>query len=151
MTCHPTITTVAAALATVKLAIDNQVATIVREIKPKNRRIMGAGGPEEEEQKWPPWLKPMLRESFFVQCKLHKSECNMIDQMLFMTMESQAEALNQLTTDDLEGKFAMLESTSVSDHLASLKKELSGTTKKGELPPGRTSFSSQTASPSPAE
>ncbi|KVH95198.1 Protein of unknown function DUF597 [Cynara cardunculus var. scolymus] len=42
---------------------------------------MGAGGPDEEEQKWPPWLKPMLRESFFVQCKLHadshKSECNM--------------------------------------------------------------------------
>ncbi|KAI7737440.1 hypothetical protein M8C21_002838 [Ambrosia artemisiifolia] len=54
---------------------------MVREIKPKNRRIMGAGGPDEEEQKWPPWLKPMLRESFFVQCKLHadshKSECNM--------------------------------------------------------------------------
>ncbi|KAL4570483.1 hypothetical protein LXL04_026138 [Taraxacum kok-saghyz] len=78
---HPTTTTVAAALATVKLAIDNQEATIVREIKPKNRRIMGAGGPDEEEQKWPPWLKPMLRESFFVQCKLHaeshKSECNM--------------------------------------------------------------------------
>ncbi|KAL4566189.1 hypothetical protein LXL04_030300 [Taraxacum kok-saghyz] len=65
-----------------------------------------------------------------------------------MTMESQAEALNQLTTDDLEGKFAMLESTSVDDDLASLKKELSGTTKKGELPPGRTSFSSQAASPS---
>lgn len=55
-----------------------------------------------------------------------------------MTMESQAEALNQLTTDDLEGKFAMLESSSVDDDLASLKKELSGSTKKGELPPGRT-------------
>ncbi|KAL8266794.1 hypothetical protein R6Q59_004138 [Mikania micrantha] len=63
------------------MAIDNQETTGVREIKPKNRRIMGAGGPDEEEQKWPPWLKPMLRESFFVQCKLHvdshKSECNM--------------------------------------------------------------------------
>ncbi|CAH1430937.1 unnamed protein product [Lactuca virosa] len=34
--------------------------------------------------------------------------------------------------------FAMLESSSVDDDLASLKKELSGTTKKGELPPGRT-------------
>ncbi|KAL7594684.1 hypothetical protein Lser_V15G30908 [Lactuca serriola] len=43
-----------------------------------------------------------------------------------MTMESQAEALNQLTTDDLEGKFAMLESSSVDDDLASLKNELSG-------------------------
>lgn len=56
-----------------------------------------------------------------------------------LTMESQAEALNQLTTDDLEGKFAMLETSSVDDDLASLKRELSGTTKKGELPPGRTS------------
>ncbi|KAJ9707185.1 hypothetical protein PVL29_002260 [Vitis rotundifolia] len=41
----------------------------------------GAGGPDEEDNRWPPWLKPLLRESFFVQCKLHadshKSECNM--------------------------------------------------------------------------
>ncbi|KAI3505366.1 hypothetical protein L1887_27474 [Cichorium endivia] len=65
----------------VKLAIVNQEASVIREFKPKNRRIMGAGGPDEEENKWPPWLKPLLRESFFVQCKLHaeshKSECNM--------------------------------------------------------------------------
>ncbi|KAL7254719.1 hypothetical protein ACSBR1_008964 [Camellia fascicularis] len=46
-----------------------------------------------------------------------------------MAMESQAEALNQLTTDDLEGKFALLESSSVDDDLANLKKELSGSTK----------------------
>ncbi|KAI3687634.1 hypothetical protein L1987_81334 [Smallanthus sonchifolius] len=42
---------------------------------------MGAGGPAEEENKWPSWLKPLLRENFFIQCKLHadshKSECNM--------------------------------------------------------------------------
>ncbi|KAL8207920.1 hypothetical protein R6Q57_007332 [Mikania cordata] len=42
---------------------------------------MGAGGPVEEDQKWPPWLKPMLKEIFFVQCKSHadshKTECNM--------------------------------------------------------------------------
>ncbi|KAK7258161.1 hypothetical protein RIF29_32660 [Crotalaria pallida] len=35
----------------------------------------------EEENKWPPWLKPLLQTSFFVQCKVHadshKSECNM--------------------------------------------------------------------------
>lgn len=63
-----------------KLAIENQETT-VREIKPKNRRIMGAGGPDDEDNRWPPWLKPLLKESFFVQCKLHadshKSECNM--------------------------------------------------------------------------
>ncbi|KAH0992169.1 hypothetical protein GBA52_003652 [Prunus armeniaca] len=55
-----------------------------------------------------------------------------------LAMESQAEAIGQLTTDDLEGKFALLESSSVDDDLANLKKELSGSSKKGELPPGRT-------------
>ncbi|EPS73357.1 hypothetical protein M569_01399, partial [Genlisea aurea] len=49
-----------------------------------------------------------------------------------------AEALNQLTSDELEGKFALLETSSVDDDLATLKKEISGSsTKKGELPPGR--------------
>ncbi|XP_057419407.1 protein RGF1 INDUCIBLE TRANSCRIPTION FACTOR 1-like [Lotus japonicus] len=43
---------------------------------------MGAGGPDDEDShRWPPWLKPLLKESFFVQCKMHadshKSECNM--------------------------------------------------------------------------
>ncbi|XP_039035728.1 uncharacterized protein LOC120172316 [Hibiscus syriacus] len=42
---------------------------------------MGAGGPDDEDNQWPPWLTPLLREHFFVQCKLHgdshKSECNM--------------------------------------------------------------------------
>ncbi|KAL2545572.1 PLATZ transcription factor family protein [Forsythia ovata] len=36
---------------------------------------------EENESKWPPWLRPLLQTSFFNQCKLHanahKSECNM--------------------------------------------------------------------------
>ncbi|XVF65737.1 hypothetical protein PTKIN_Ptkin09bG0273900 [Pterospermum kingtungense] len=54
-----------------------------------------------------------------------------------MAMESEAEALGQLTTDDLAGKFALLESSSVDDDLANLKKELSGSSLKGELPPGR--------------
>ncbi|KAL8472639.1 hypothetical protein ACS0TY_029736 [Phlomoides rotata] len=54
-----------------------------------------------------------------------------------LAMESQADALTQLSSDELEGKFAMLESTSVDDDLASLKRELSGSTKKGELPAGR--------------
>ncbi|MED6218062.1 hypothetical protein PIB30_023441 [Stylosanthes scabra] len=35
----------------------------------------------EDENKWPAWLKPLLKTSFFVQCKVHadshKSECNM--------------------------------------------------------------------------
>ncbi|CAN1334095.1 Protein RGF1 INDUCIBLE TRANSCRIPTION FACTOR 1 [Linum perenne] len=42
---------------------------------------MGAGGPDEDDGRWPPWLKLLLRERFFVQCKehvdSHKSECNM--------------------------------------------------------------------------
>ncbi|CAM8960156.1 unnamed protein product [Rhodiola kirilowii] len=59
-----------------------------------------------------------------------------------MAMESQADALNQLTTDDLEGKFAMLETSSVDDDLASLKRELSGSSKKGVLPPGRATVAS---------
>ncbi|XP_057490980.1 membrane-associated 30 kDa protein, chloroplastic-like isoform X1 [Actinidia eriantha] len=62
-----------------------------------------------------------------------------------MAMESQAEALGQLTTDDLEGKFALLESSSVDEDLANLKKELSGSSKKGELPAGRTAVPSRNA------
>ncbi|CAF2226450.1 unnamed protein product, partial [Brassica napus] len=55
-----------------KLAIEeNQQASV--------REIMGAE--EENSKSWPPWLKPLLQEKFFVQCKLHadshKSECNM--------------------------------------------------------------------------
>lgn len=42
---------------------------------------MGAGGPDEEDNRWPPWLKTLLKEQFFVQCNFHvdshKSECNM--------------------------------------------------------------------------
>ncbi|XP_068661710.1 membrane-associated protein VIPP1, chloroplastic-like [Aristolochia californica] len=59
-----------------------------------------------------------------------------------LTMESQAEALNQLTSDDLEGKFALLETSSVDDDLAQLKKEISGSAPKGELPAGRSKVSS---------
>lgn len=55
-----------------------------------------------------------------------------------LAMESQADALNQLTSDELEGKFALLESSSVDSDLAELKRELTGKTKKGDLPPGRT-------------
>lgn len=63
-----------------------------------------------------------------------------------LAMESQAEALGELTTDNLDGQFALLESSSVEDDLANLKKELSGSSKKGELPPGRTSVSSTKSS-----
>ncbi|KAJ3687788.1 hypothetical protein LUZ61_016952 [Rhynchospora tenuis] len=55
-----------------------------------------------------------------------------------LTMESQAEALNELTADELDGKFAMLETSSADDDLTKLKMELSGVTLKGELPAGRT-------------
>ncbi|XP_058104052.1 protein RGF1 INDUCIBLE TRANSCRIPTION FACTOR 1-like [Magnolia sinica] len=41
---------------------------------------MGAGGPDDDNM-WPPWLRPLLETSFFVQCKYHsdshKTECNM--------------------------------------------------------------------------
>ncbi|KAJ6804467.1 uncharacterized protein M6B38_183385 [Iris pallida] len=51
------------------------------ELNIKNRRIMGAGGPEDSDSRWPPWLKPLLKANFFVQCKhhadSHRSECNM--------------------------------------------------------------------------
>ncbi|CAH8390934.1 unnamed protein product [Eruca vesicaria subsp. sativa] len=50
-------------------------------IKPKSRRIMGGGEPEEGENQWPPWLIPLLKEHFFGQCNFHlnspKNECNM--------------------------------------------------------------------------
>ncbi|KAM7497649.1 hypothetical protein LguiA_022063 [Lonicera macranthoides] len=59
-----------------------------------------------------------------------------------LAMESQADALGQLTTDDLEGKFQLLESSSVDDDLKSLKEEVSGRSKKGELPSGRTTVGS---------
>ncbi|XP_062226585.1 protein RGF1 INDUCIBLE TRANSCRIPTION FACTOR 1-like [Phragmites australis] len=49
-----------------------------------NTRGGAMGGGEcdgAENQRWPPWLKPLLATSFFGQCKLHadahKSECNM--------------------------------------------------------------------------
>lgn len=59
-----------------------------------------------------------------------------------VALESQAEALNQLSTDELAGKFALLESSSVDDDLAALKKEVSGGSKKGELPAGRSAVAS---------
>ncbi|XBI99262.1 hypothetical protein VPH35_019369 [Triticum aestivum] len=66
-----------------------------------------------------------------------KMEEKVFFMLLVMTMESQAEALGQLGADDLEGKFAMLETTSVDDDLAQMRKELSGSSLKGELPQGR--------------
>ncbi|KAL8141773.1 hypothetical protein V2J09_014805, partial [Rumex salicifolius] len=58
----------------VKMAIDNEESAV----KLNNRRIMG---PEDGDNRWPPWLNPLLKERFFVQCHLHadfhKSECNM--------------------------------------------------------------------------
>ncbi|EOA21075.1 hypothetical protein CARUB_v10001412mg [Capsella rubella] len=64
-----------------------------------------------------------------------------------MAMESEADALTQIGTDELEGKFQMLETSSVDDDLADLKKELSGSSKKGELPPGRSTVSASTRYP----
>ncbi|KAE8679030.1 PLATZ transcription factor family protein isoform 2 [Hibiscus syriacus] len=61
--------------------IDEETSITVREIKPKSRRIIGGGGPEDDYDEWPPCLTPLLQTRFFGQCKLHadahKSECNM--------------------------------------------------------------------------
>uniref|UniRef100_A0A0C9QWV8 TSA: Wollemia nobilis Ref_Wollemi_Transcript_2525_1344 transcribed RNA sequence n=1 Tax=Wollemia nobilis TaxID=56998 RepID=A0A0C9QWV8_9CONI len=62
-----------------------------------------------------------------------------------LTMESEAESLNELNTGELEQKFALLEGSSVDEDLASLRKDLLSTSKKGELPPGRTSVSNTSA------
>ncbi|KAJ9189001.1 hypothetical protein P3X46_000344 [Hevea brasiliensis] len=64
-----------------------------------------------------------------------------------MAMESEAEALGQLATNELDGKFALLESSSVDDDLENLKKELSGSKKRGELLPGRTIVASSIRDP----
>lgn len=62
-------------------------------------------------------------------------------------LEAEADALNQISTDDLAGKFALLESGAVDDDLASLKKEMLGSSKKpGELPVGRSAVSSASSS-----
>jgi hypothetical protein len=48
---------------------------------PDRMRQGGAECDGPENQRWPPWLKPLLGTSFFGPCKLHadahKSECNM--------------------------------------------------------------------------
>lgn len=58
-------------------------------------------------------------------------------------LEAESDALNQLTTDDLAGKFALLEGDAVDDDLAALKQEVLGPSKRpSELPAGRPAVSS---------
>uniref|UniRef100_A0A0E0MB41 PLATZ transcription factor family protein n=1 Tax=Oryza punctata TaxID=4537 RepID=A0A0E0MB41_ORYPU len=68
------------------MAIDHE--SPFKELRLKNRRIMGGGGPEPEEEEvahreqWPRWLSPLLSASFFSHCKVHadshrSGECNM--------------------------------------------------------------------------
>ncbi|KAL2652083.1 hypothetical protein R1flu_020211 [Riccia fluitans] len=66
-------------------------------------------------------------------------------------LEAEADALNQLSTDDLAGKFALLESNDVDDDLAALKRDMLGTPAKpsGELPAGRSTSSTSSSSNRP--
>ncbi|XP_062200891.1 protein RGF1 INDUCIBLE TRANSCRIPTION FACTOR 1-like [Phragmites australis] len=73
------------------MAIDHE--SPFKELRLKNRRIMGGGGPEPEEEaasaaaavhgeQWPRWLGPLLSARFFAHCKTHadshrSGECNM--------------------------------------------------------------------------
>lgn len=76
------------------MAIDHE--SPFKELRLKNRRIMGGGAPEPDEeeaeaqlaaahgedQQWPRWLGPLLSARFFAQCKTHvdshrSGECNM--------------------------------------------------------------------------
>ncbi|TVU31569.1 hypothetical protein EJB05_23259 [Eragrostis curvula] len=71
------------------MAIDHE--SPFKELRLKNRRIMGGGGPEPEEEapatahgeeEWPRWLGPLLSSRFFAHCVTHadshrSGECNM--------------------------------------------------------------------------
>ncbi|RLN40618.1 uncharacterized protein C2845_PM01G47160 [Panicum miliaceum] len=70
------------------MAIDHE--SPFKELRLKNRRIMGGGGPEPEEEaasaayrdQWPRWLQPLLSARFFAHCTTHSDshrsgECNM--------------------------------------------------------------------------
>ncbi|CAL4932427.1 unnamed protein product [Urochloa decumbens] len=72
------------------MAIDHE--SPFKELRLKNRRVMGGGGPDpepEEEtataayaEQWPRWLQPLLSARFFAHCKTHSDshrngECNM--------------------------------------------------------------------------
>ncbi|XP_062200719.1 protein RGF1 INDUCIBLE TRANSCRIPTION FACTOR 1-like [Phragmites australis] len=73
------------------MAIDHE--SPFKELRLKNRRIMGGGGPEPEEEaasaaaavhgeQWPRWLGSLLSARFFAHCKTHadshrSGECNM--------------------------------------------------------------------------
>uniref|UniRef100_A0A0D9XMU4 PLATZ transcription factor family protein n=1 Tax=Leersia perrieri TaxID=77586 RepID=A0A0D9XMU4_9ORYZ len=73
------------------MAIDHD--SPFKELRLKNRRIMGGGGPEPEDdetaataadggEQWPRWLRPLLSARFFAHCKVHANshcsgECNM--------------------------------------------------------------------------
>jgi hypothetical protein len=67
------------------MAIDHE--SPFKELRIKNRRIMGGGGPEPEDEaappeEWPRWLRPLLSARFFAHCATHadshrSGECNM--------------------------------------------------------------------------
>ena len=62
-------------------SVPRRFAGLVLMAAPDRMRQGGGECGGAENQRWPPWLKPLLGTSFFGQCKLHadahKSECNM--------------------------------------------------------------------------
>ncbi|VAH51651.1 unnamed protein product [Triticum turgidum subsp. durum] len=64
------------------MAFHDEAPLLLRINTARGGHMVGGGECDEaENQRWPPWLKPLLATSFFGQCKMHadahKCECNM--------------------------------------------------------------------------
>uniref|UniRef100_A0A453CWK0 B box-type domain-containing protein n=1 Tax=Aegilops tauschii subsp. strangulata TaxID=200361 RepID=A0A453CWK0_AEGTS len=64
-----------------EMAFHDEAPLLLRINTARGGHMGGGECDEAENQRWPPWLKPLLATSFFGQCKMHadahKCECNM--------------------------------------------------------------------------